>query len=180
MATPHGFRWFQLQDELEVVGDVDGTAGYGASDLYYMSDVENNLYGYQFGARLSYCLGCRMMVNVGGKVGIYGNDASYSHRITTDTVMAYTNSQGAGAGDVCTDYSDVSLAGLGELDLGLGYRLSSCWTITGGYRFLAVSGVATAFGQMPAQYTTAATAGAVRADDSLIMHGAYLGLDYNW
>ncbi|MCA9136077.1 MAG: BBP7 family outer membrane beta-barrel protein [Planctomycetales bacterium] len=180
VQTLHGFRWFQLEDELEIAANVDGVGGYQPADLYYMSETENNLFGYQFGSMLSYCLGSRAMVNVGGKIGVYGNDAKFMHRITTDTAMGYTNSQGAGAGDICTESSDVSLAGLGELDMGLGYRLSNRWTVNGGYRVLAACGVATAVGQMPTEYSTAASAGAVRADDCLILHGAYLGLDYNW
>ena len=180
IQNSHGFRWFQLEDELEIAGNVDGTSGYGPSDLYYKSLTENNLFGYQFGSRLTYCLGCRTMLNLGGKIGIYGNDSNFCHSITTTSVVAYTNSQGAGAGDVWIDESDVSLAGLGELDLGLGYRLSSCWTIHGGYRLLAACGVATAVGSMPTEYTTVASAGAVRADDCLMLHGAYIGFDYNW
>ena len=180
IQNSHGFRWFQLRDDLEIGGNVDGNAGYGTEDLYYKSEVENNLFGYQFGSRLSYCMGNRMMINLGGKIGVYGNDAQFFHSISTTTVAAYTNSQGAGAGDLFTEQSDVSLAGLGELDLGLGYRISNCWTINGGYRVLAACGVATSLGQMPTEYTTAASAGAVRADDSLVLHGAYLGLDYNW
>lgn len=180
IQNSHGFRWFQLEDELEIGGNVDGTAGYGPSDIYYKSEAENNLFGYQFGSRLSYCMGSRTMLNLGGKIGVYGNDATYFHSISTTTIPAYTDSQGAGAGDIFTEQSDVALSGLGELDLGLGYRISNCWTINGGYRVLAACGVATSLGQMPTEYTTAASAGSVRADDSLILHGAYVGLDYNW
>lgn len=180
IQNSHGFRWFQLEDELEIGGDVDGMTGYGANDLYYKSITENNLFGYQFGSRLSYCMGSRAMFNLGGKIGVYGNDAEFFHSITTTTATGYTNSQGAGAGDLYTRQSDISVAGLGELDLGLGYRISNCWTINGGYRVLAACGVATAVGQMPTEYTSAASAGAVRADDCLILHGAYVGFDYNW
>jgi hypothetical protein len=100
--------------------------------------------------------------------------------VTTDTVLAYTNTQGAGAGDVCTEDSDVSVAGLGELDFGIGYRLNNRWTVTGGYRLLTACGVVTAIGQMPTEYVTRASAGAIRADDCLFLHGAYVGMNCNW
>lgn len=180
VQTSHGFRWFQLEDELQISGDVDGTTGYQPSDLHYLIDTENNLFGYQFGSRLTYCLGCRTMLSLGGKIGVYGNDASVSHRITTDTAMAYTNTQGAGPGDICTEESDVGVAGLGELDFGIGYRLNNRWTINGGYRLLSACGVATTIGQIPVEYVTAASAGAVRADDCLFLHGAYVGVNCNW
>ncbi|MEO1529368.1 MAG: BBP7 family outer membrane beta-barrel protein, partial [Planctomycetota bacterium] len=170
-----GFRWFQLEDELQFVGDVDGTAGYSGTDLYATMETENNLYGYQFGGLWSYCVSQRLLLNIGGKVGLYGNHARFRHSIGTSTIVANTVSQGAGAGDINTDYTDTVLAGLGELDLGLGYRLNCGWTLRGGYRILAASNVATAPGSIPNEYVTAASAGAVRADDSLVLHGAYIG-----
>lgn len=180
VRTSHGFRWFQLEDMFELAANIDGTAGYQTEDIYYSVDVENNLYGYQFGSMISYCVGNRFMLNAGGKFGIYGNDANVMHRLQTLSTYAYTTSQGAGTGDVFTDYSDTVLSGLGELDLGGGYRLNCRMTIRGGYRLLAAAGVATSVGSIPGEYTTVASAGGVRANDSLILHGGYVGLDYNW
>ncbi|PNY37383.1 hypothetical protein C2E31_07570 [Rhodopirellula baltica] len=180
VRTSHGFRWFQLEDDLLIAGDVDGMPGLGGSDIYYELHTENNLYGYQFGSQLSYAIGCRLMLNVGGKVGIYGNDARVRHWIGNDMVMAYTDSQGAGAGDLYSDKSDVNLAGLGELDFGLGYRICNRFTATCGYRVLTACGVATSIGSMPAEYTSVESAGRVRADDCLMMHGGYVGFNYNW
>ncbi|MCC9601551.1 BBP7 family outer membrane beta-barrel protein [Stieleria sp. JC731] len=180
VQTSHGFRWFQLEDELLIAGDVDGMPGLGGSDIYYELQTENNLYGYQFGSQLSYALGCRLMVNIGGKVGVYGNDARFTHWIGNDMVMAYTDSQGAGAGDLYTEKSDVSLAGLGELDFGLGYRVCNRLTATCGYRILTACGVATSIDSMPDEYTSVESAGRVRADDCFTMFGAYFGFNYNW
>ncbi|MEM0926849.1 MAG: BBP7 family outer membrane beta-barrel protein, partial [Planctomycetota bacterium] len=180
IQSSHGFRWFRFEDSLEIIGDVDGTTGYSGSDLYYLTDVENNLYGYQFGSVLTYCLGCRFFLNVGGKFGVYGNDVHHRHTITTQTNVAYTNSQGGGAGDLCCEDDDLALAGLGELDLGFGYRFGNRLTFTGGYRVLGVSGISTAFGQMPNEYTTNVSATRIHANDSILLHGAYVGFDYNW
>lgn len=179
VQTLHGFRYFQLRDDLEVVGDVDGAAGYGVNDLWYDLETENNLYGYQFGSRLTYCLGCRAMFNIGGKLGVYANDAEFYQRLGSRAEHAYT-SEGPGPGDINTRQSDTSLATLMEFDLGIGYRLSNRCTVRGGYRVLGVSGVATTFGQTTTEYSRAASAGQVRADDSLLLHGAYVGFDYNW
>ncbi|MCD0461738.1 hypothetical protein [Roseiconus lacunae] len=180
VRTSHGFRWFQLEDELLIAGDVDMMPGLSGSDIYYELQTENNLYGYQFGSQLTYCLGSRLMVNVGGKIGVYGNDASFTHWIGNDMVLAYTDSQGAGAGDLYTDKSDVSLAGLGELDFGVGYRISNRLTATGGYRILSACGVATSIDSMPDEYTSVESAGRLRADDCFTMLGAYFGFNYNW
>ena len=176
--TSHGFRWFQANDELEFAYNIDGAGGYQATDLYQNIDVENNLYGYQFGSRLTYCLSKRMNLNIGGKFGLYGNDVSLRHRVGTRTAAAYRNGM---PGDlISTESSDTVLATLGELDLGLGYRLNCAWSIRGGYRLLGLTGVATAWDSVPNTYATVADSGRVHADDSYILHGGYVGLEYNW
>ncbi|MEO1615521.1 MAG: hypothetical protein AAFV88_06705 [Planctomycetota bacterium] len=180
IQSSHGFRWFRFEDELEIIGDVDGNAGYHGSDLYYLVDTENNLFGYQFGSQLTYCLGHKLFLNVGGKFGVYGNDVHFRHTIATQTATAYTNSQGTGPGDLCCEESDVTLAGLGELDLGFGYRLGNRLTFSGGYRVLGVSGIATAIGQMPNEYSSRESAARIHPNDGIVLHGAYVGFDYNW
>ena len=178
IMTSHGFRWFQAKDELELAYNIDGTAGYGAADLYENVDVENNLFGYQFGGRLTYCLTSRMNLNIGGKFGIYGNHAEMRHRVGTLTEAAYRTGV---PGDVInTKSTDTSLATLGELDLGLGYRLSCAWSIRGGYRLIGLTGVANAVDSLPTNYYSVAASGQVHADDSYLLHGGYVGLEFNW
>ena len=178
VMTSHGFRWFQAKDELELAYNVNTVAGYQADDLYENLEVENNLYGYQFGGRLSYCLNHRLNLNVGGKFGIYGNHAEMRHRVGTLNDTAYRN--GVATDLIDTDSSDTVLATLGELDLGLGYRISCAWSIRGGYRLLGMSGVATAVDSLPTDYYSVASSGQVHADDSYILHGGYAGLEFNW
>ena len=100
------------------------------------------------------------------------------HRVGTETELAYIN--GNPTDDIYTDSSDTSLATLGELDFGLGYRIGCAWTITGGYRMLGMAGVATAIDSIPSSYTTLAASGKVYANDSYILHGGYFGLECNW
>lgn len=75
IVNSHGLRWFQAKDSMEFAYNIDGTQGYQNDDIYENIDVENNLYGYQFGSMLSYCLTCRLNLTVGGKIGLYANDA---------------------------------------------------------------------------------------------------------
>ena len=44
---------------------------------------------------------------------------------------------------------------------------------------ISACGVATAT-DIPGEYTSLASANAVNADDCVIVHGGYVGLDYNW
>ena len=156
VMTSHGFRWFQLEDAFELAANVDGTVGYQAEDIYYNIDTENNLFGYQFGSRLSYCLTSKLNLGIGGKVGIYGNNVEMNQRIGTNTNVAYQTGIGAGAGDINTSVSDTVLSTLAELDLGLGYRLNNAWSIRGGYRMMAACGVATAPGSIVNDYSSLA------------------------
>ena len=177
VATSHGFRWFQLEDSLEIAGNINAIDGYQADDLFYNVNVENNLFGYQFGGRLTYALTNRLLFNIGGKFGLYGNDVDYRQRLGTQTVLAYT----AGTvEDIESHESDTVFSTLGELDLGLGYRFSNAWTVTGGYRVISACGVSTAPGQIAGDYSTLASSAAIRADDCITLHGGYVGLQYNW
>ncbi len=178
VMTSHGFRWFEVQDEMELAYNVDGAPGYTAGDIYDHVEVENNLFGYQFGGRLTYCLGSRLDLNIGGKFGLYGNRVEMRHRMGSETQVAYRN--GAAADLIDTESSDTVLSSLGELDMGLGFRINNAWTVRGGYRLLGVTGVAKSTNSFPANYSSVASAAAVHADDSFLLHGGYVGLEFNW
>jgi hypothetical protein len=104
------------------------------------------------------------------------------HCIGTRTTLAYQT--GSPASVICNgnnaDSTDTALATLGELDLGLGFRLSNAWTIRGGYRLFGITGVANAMESHPVSFASVADAGRVRADDCFVLHGGYVGLDFNW
>ncbi len=183
IQTTHGLRWFQMKDAFQFAASrTDYVHGTTNDDFYYDVDTENNLFGYQFGARLDYALSRKLNVHFGSKFGLYANDAEFRSRIGTTDMPAYVNAaypQIAGTA-VMTEDSDTVLATLGELDLGLGYRFHRCWTVTGGYRLYGITGVATSVGSIADDLGHLPTAGQVRADDSIILHGGYVGLEYNW
>ena len=178
VTTSHGLRWFQIDDSFDATADLATTAaGYAADDLSVNMDVENNLIGYQFGSTLNYCLNCHWLFNIGAKFGIYANDVEFTQRIGSESTYATTLFSGA---DVSTTESDTVLAALGELNIGLTYRFSNAWSVQGGYRMLAATGIATATGSIPNDYARLERSSAVYADDSLILHGGYFGVNYNW
>ena len=178
VRTSHGIRYFRLEDEFELAANINGIDGYQLDDIYYNIDVDNTLVGYQYGSQLAYCFTPRLLGLVGGKVGIYGNQVDYRQRLGTGNDIAYLSAPGVD--DIATSESDTVLSFLGELNLGLGYRLNNAWTVTGGYRILGVSGVATAPGSIANDFTSVVTGNDLVADDSLILHGGYVGLQYNW
>ncbi len=178
MVASHGFRWFQFRDSFGLDADVDGNTGFQSDDLFYDVDTENNLYGYQFGGRLIYCLSNRINVSINGKAGIYGNDVEYRQRLGTRSVLAtYAND---GDEVVRREGRETVLSTLGELDFGLGYRLCSAWTVRGGYRILGATGVATSVGSISQDFASVEPNSEVFAGDSIVLHGGYVGAEYNW
>lgn len=183
IRTMHGLRWFQFKDAFEFAAShTDYMYGKTNDDMYYNIDTENNLYGYQFGARIDYALSCRINAYAGSKFGIFANDAQFRSRIGTTDMPAYVNDfyPSIDGDAVVTRESDTVLATLGELDLGLGYRVNPCWTLRGGYRLYGMTGVATSVGSIADDLAHLPSAGRVRADDSILLHGGYVGAEYNW
>ncbi|TWT89380.1 hypothetical protein Pla100_55430 [Neorhodopirellula pilleata] len=177
VVTSHGFRWFQFEETTDFAYDVDGRVGYTDNDIYDFTRVENNLFGYQFGSRLIYCLHNRVNFNVAGKFGIYGNNVEQRH--TLGSLNDFAELAAMPGLDINYESEDTVLSTLGELDLGLGIRVSNAWTVRGGYRIMGVTGIATA-SDYARDYTSSTAAAAIHADKSLILHGAYVGADFNF
>ena len=72
------------------------------------------------------------------------------------------------------------IAFLSEFDIGLAYCIKPCWRIAGGYKVLAISGYADSQNQLPYDYSSLATNGLIQNNNSLILHGAYIGLEHTW
>ena len=53
-------------------------------------------------------------------------------------------------------------------------------TIRGGYRLIGVSGVAVAVDSIPNNYAAVADLYHLDANDSYILHGGYVGAEFNW
>lgn len=177
VVTSHGLRWFQFEETTDFAYDVDGRDGYTGNDIYDFTQVENNLFGYQFGSRLIFCLHNRVNLNVAGKFGLYGNNVEQRHRL--GTLNDFAELAAMPGLDINFESEDTVLSTLGELDLGLGVRVSNAWTVRSGYRIMGVTGIATA-NDYARDYTSSAAAAAIHADNSLILHGAYLGADFNF
>ncbi|WP_164102053.1 hypothetical protein [Candidatus Laterigemmans baculatus] len=168
----HGLRWLQFRDSMQLAASMAAN-GYDAGDDDYFYDVEtqNDLLGYQLGSRADYCISRRVNLYAGGKFGIYGNHVDYDYG-WIDTSMPADNFR---VGD-----DDTVLATLGELDLGIGVRLTDCWSVTGGYRLIGATNVATSVTAITADPEGLEDGVLVSANDSLLIHGGYLGVQYNW
>jgi hypothetical protein len=178
-----GLRWFRFEDRLEYASsDTDGVFGTGADDFYYRNTVRNDLVGFQLGGLANYCTGRRVNLYGTTKAGIFGNRSQFDSYAGTTTTPAVTVSQVTSYDNqqYIISNSDTSLAAIGECELGLGVRLTKGITGNCGYRVIGVSGLATAPGQIPRDFSILNDASRIQNDHSLILHGLSIGGMYNW
>ena len=176
-----GLRWFRFGDYMEyATSENDGTFG-GADDLYYRNTVRNDLVGFQLGGRATYCTGRRINLYSATKFGVFGNRINYDTFAGTNSAAAIVSSYDSYDGQAYDLHSSTTgLSLLGEGELGTGVRLSRGWTANCGYRVIGVSGIATAPGQIPYDFSLLNDVQRIHHNDSLVLHGVSLGGMYNW
>jgi hypothetical protein len=175
LALFQGFRWFQFNDDFR----------FSASDVGAQSmldiNAQNDLFGYQLGGRWNYCLTPRINVGLGTRFGVYANQVEV-HQRAGDAAMPARYQSATPGSRRHVDMRDrgTAFASLGEVDLGAGFRLTDCWTIRGGYRVLGATGVATSVGMIRHEMFSENLNARHVANDSILLHGAYIGSEFNW
>jgi len=175
-----GVRFFKFDENFFFRTSTAGDYVNNVNDIYYDTDIENNLVGFQVGGNVEYCIFPKWKVVGGTKFGIYGNSISQRQQIYGLAGYAYANT-GAYANqnyDISSSKTDVAF--LGQLDLGLEYCINCCWSVGFGYRVISVTGVALAPEQIPYDYSDYADATYIDSNGGLILHGAYARLQYNF
>lgn len=176
-----GARFFKYNDGFTFSTDYANSV-FGddpANELHYDVDVDNNLIGFQMGSRMNYRIGCGLSVNGGANFGVYNNHVTQLQRIRGGNGFAYDVANNE---DYYIESSDDDLAFLGDLSLGLAYDIGCSWRVTGGYRLLAASGIANSTNQIPRDrdFYIYDTVRGIDSHDSLILHGAYFGVEHTW
>lgn len=167
-----GIRWFRFDENLVYAATAAGV-DWGTDPLltgFYDVDVQNNLIGPQVGASVLWSCTPRFSVFATPKFGIYGNAIEQSQNVY--------RGDGAQALWIDTYKADVSV--LGQLDLGLNYRFTQCWSGYLGYRLIGVSGVALADNQIPQSFFDTEQLQTVDSNGSLLLHGVFAGVGYNY
>ena len=170
-----GLRFFRVDDGLlysSVAGAAGGpggtaTAGGTASlDL----DTENNLIGVQIGALGEYFVTDSLSLNLGGNIGLYGNDINQRFRVN--------NTDGETAYDIRSSKTDVSF--LAQIDLGGSWYVGNRWRLFTGYRAVAVTGLALTDDQLPTFLADADGIADIDSGSSMILHGGYMGAEFTF
>ena len=179
-----GVRYFNFEENFEFASDETNTI-FGDdpdSELLYRIGVENDLVGFQIGGRADYFFHPCLKLYSATKLGLYGNHISHDSFVGGGTGAAVINNPlSAYDGqlfDISSDKTDVAF--LGELDLGLDYQVTQCWSIASGYRAVAVTGVALPTNQVPQFFDDLSGVENINSNGSLILHGAYVRAEFNY
>ncbi len=173
-----GFRWFQFDETLSYISNNPVVTPVSPTQTYYQSSVENDLVGFQLGARNEICLNGRWRAFAGVSTGIFNNHIQTRQRFFDQNGSVPRLVSGPSAGrefDYSDQKNDVAL--LGELDLGLTYMVSQRLRARFGYRTFGVAGVALAGDQIPYDFTATDRIQRANSNGSLLLHGGYVGLE---
>ena len=150
-----GFRYFSFDESLSYSATGIRPNAFKGGDISradYVADVENELYGAQFGGRSEISLFRRMGLLFGVKAGIFRNNFS-SRQLATTTglggeqrIAQVLNGPNQGTPfNLEGDDDDYTM--LGELDLGVTYRFTNSLRFRGGYKAIFVNDIAFADSQ---------------------------------
>ena len=170
--SPHlvwlvGFRYFNIDEKFGINSIVDNRAPNWSSD--FVASSGNNLYGAQIGAKWDRPIHDRFGLQAVGKAGLFSNSAKQSTWMGDDNNTYELRNASAAA---------TKTAFAGELNLGGYIKISENVSITGGYNLLWIGDVARAADQLDFSYTT--ESGKKLATDTLFMHGANVGVEWNF
>lgn len=184
LAWAAGLRYVSFDESFLYSTDPIDISFTGAlEELHYGIEAENDLLGFQVGGRVDVCFKPCLTSYVDTKVGIFVNRSSQHSRIFGTNGLAEVS-------DVVSPYFGTPLdiraekkdaAFVAEFRTGLDYQFTPCWSATIGYRVVALTGVALSTNQIPVDYISAIDSlRTVNTNGSLIAHGAYAGLEYNY
>ncbi len=173
-----GLRYFNFDEFFGYRSTVEGSFTNDARDLYHNLRVDNHLVGLQLGGHLDFRLRRKLTLTGGTKVGAFANYMEHEQELRGPSGYATINSGPSVGRDYDFESDKTDLAMLGELSLGLAYQMTKSWKVTGGYRALGISGVALAPNQISANYASQSEAENINSEGSLILHGAYFGIEF--
>jgi hypothetical protein len=165
-----GLRYLKFDESL-IYGSLDSGFDWGdnggLNEAYLDVSASNEMVGAQFGILADYALTERLGMYVTPKIGLFGNDIETRSRL-------YDGAGNLGF-DILGSKEDVSF--LAQLDIGLNFWLHDNWRLFGGYRAIAVTGVALSDNQIPFYIAAADEFADPDTNGSLILHGAVLGFE---
>jgi hypothetical protein len=165
-STMAGFRYINFDEKFGLNSTPDLAAPNHSSN--YLVNAKNDLYGGQLGLKWNSSITNRFGLDFVGKAGIYGNNARQTTWMGDEGNIEIRN----------VSMKKNKTAFVGELNLGGYYKITEGLSFIGGYNLMWVGDTARAADQLDFTYT--AESSHLVATDTLFMHGANVGLAWNF
>jgi hypothetical protein len=169
-----GPRFFRFDESL-TFGTVKQGADKGPNidNANIHDQIINTLWGCQLGSELGYNATSNLRFFAAPKVGIYGNHMENNYRIALGDGTAPIDFPAE------VDTTKNRVAFLMQIDVGAEYFIARHWSLRGGYRALAATGIGLADNQIPwAVYQ--ALDHEINSNGDLVLHGAFASVTYNF
>jgi len=176
-----GLRYFRFNESFLFQSDADDTVIGDVGDtneLSYRIATTNNLWGFQFGGQGAWYINNCFSIYGSGRFGVFNNHVTSEQSLSGQAGDAFINAGSFNGTAYRFSNSRNALAGVGQFDLGGRYQLDCHWSLYGGYRVVAISGVATAPMQISQNFANPVNE--ICASDTVILHGAFLGAQFAW
>ena len=161
-----GFRYLDLTESLTTtLADPNGQL----ADEVLATKTINRLYGAQIGLDVSLSGDCRYCIDLYGRAGIYGNDASTATQLISVVNPPDGFTAGGGAGQ--TSF-------LGEIGIKGRFRLNENLNFYSSYNVLFLEGVALAPDQIAATDILSGTGHS--ASGGILLYGGTVGLEFTY
>lgn len=172
-----GFRWLYFQENFSY--SASGSEMFSEQVKYDLS-ARNHLTGLQIGARNEIWICQTVSLISGTKFGLFNNRIR-SHQFISnqfDELAQLDNDHyPEDEFDFTASPRKNDLSAIGELELGVAYQFAQRARLSMGYRVVGISGVALATGQIPHNFSYPVEVQRINSKDSLILGGAYSGID---
>jgi hypothetical protein len=179
-----GVRYFRFQDALTVGVTNPDVDGLGAGDAFFKDTVTNNLVGAQIGFDLAYNINGNVRLFISPKFGVYDNivnsDFLAQGRLGDGNYVDGTVTVGHGYPNFPVHGAGNGVAFLTQVDLGVDWQFTRNWGAKVGYRVVAVNGVGLGDDQYPQYMTDTLEMQNPQHSSSLVLHGAFFGINYNF
>jgi hypothetical protein len=178
-----GFRYINFSDRFLFSSDpTDGAIDGDPQELNYLGQFNNNLFGFQLGTGLSYCVSDSLTAYVIGKVGVYNNHVTAVQRVYGPLGNATINNGPYNGQDAVVNTGGRDTFSMsGQIDFGGRWAINNAWSVNFGYRVLGLSGVATTEANFQQDnFHDVDGMAFLERSGSLLLHGAYAGATYCW
>ena len=178
-----GIRWFRFQESF-LFGAVEegyawGDAG-GSWEAYLQDDITNDLVGIQFGGEANYYMfGCWRFF-VAPQIGLYNNHIRNRFNLYRGDGLIAQEIEPDLDGTYPVNSSKDILSFMTEVDIGFDWQFCNRWSARVGYRVMFISGIGLAEEQITPYAVDIPEIADIDHNATLILHGAFAGLTYNF